>query len=150
MIPVILDGKLISQQLIVEVGTEVQSINNEYGIIPGLAVVLVGDNPASMVYVRNKSKIAKKSGMNSLIKNSPADTSSDQIICTIQALNQDPNYHGILVQLPLPDHVDEDVIIASIDPYKDVDGLHPMNVGLLSAGIPRFVPATPEGSRRCC
>ena len=147
MAPAILDGKLMSEELIGEIGAEVQLINNEHGVTPGLAVVLVGNNPASMVYVRNKSRAAKKVGMNSLIKRLPADASADQIVCTVQGLNRDPNYHGILVQLPLPDYVDEDSIISSIDPNKDVDGLHPMNVGLLSSGIPRFVPATPGGIR---
>jgi len=147
MAPAILDGKLMSEELIGEIGAEVQLINNEHGVTPGLAVVLVGNNPASMVYVRNKSRAAKKAGMNSLIKRLPADASADQIVCTVQGLNRDPNYHGILVQLPLPDYVDEDSIISSIDPNKDVDGLHPMNVGLLSSGIPRFVPATPGGIR---
>ena len=147
MAPAILDGKLMSEELIGEIGAEVQLINNEHGVTPGLAVVLVGNNPASMVYVRNKSRAAKKAGMNSLIKRLPADASADQIVCTVQGLNRDPKYHGILVQLPLPDYVDEDSIISSIDPNKDVDGLHPMNVGLLSSGIPRFVPATPGGIR---
>ena len=147
MAPAILDGKLMSEELIGEIGAEVQLINNEHGVTPGLAVVLVGNNPASMVYVRNKSRAAKKVGMNSLIKRLPEDASADQIVCTVQGLNRDPNYHGILVQLPLPDYVDEDSIISSIDPNKDVDGLHPMNVGLLSSGIPRFVPATPGGIR---
>lgn len=147
MAPAILDGKLMSEELIGEIGAEVQLINNEHGVTPGLAVVLVGNNSASMVYVRNKSRAAKKVGMNSLIKRLPADASADQIVCTVQGLNHDPNYHGILVQLPLPDYVDEDSIISSIDPNKDVDGLHPMNVGLLSSGIPRFVPATPGGIR---
>ena len=147
MAPAILDGKLMSEELIGEIGAEVQLINNEHGVTPGLAVVLVGNNPASMVYVRNKSRAAKKAGMNSLIKRLPADASADQIVRTVQGLNRDPNYHGILVQLPLPDYVDEDSIISSIDPNKDVDGLHPMNVGLLSSGIPRFVPATPGGIR---
>ena len=147
MAPAILDGKLMSEELIGEIGAEVQLINNEHGVTPGLAVVLVGNNPASMVYVRNKSRAAKKAGMNSLIKRLPADASADQIVCTVQGLNRDQNYHGILVQLPLPDYVDEDSIISSIDPNKDVDGLHPMNVGLLSSGIPRFVPATPGGIR---
>jgi methylenetetrahydrofolate dehydrogenase (NADP+)/methenyltetrahydrofolate cyclohydrolase len=147
MAPAILDGKLMSEELIGEIGAEVQLINNEHGVTPGLAVVLVGNNPASMVYVRNKSRAAKKVGMNSLIKRLPADASADQIVCTVQGLNRDPKYHGILVQLPLPDYVDEDSIISSIDPNKDVDGLHPMNVGLLSSGIPRFVPATPGGIR---
>ena len=147
MAPAILDGKLMSEELIGEIGAEVQLINNEHGVTPGLAVVLVGNNPASMVYVRNKSRAAKKVGMNSLIKRLPEDASADQIVCTVQGLNHDPNYHGILVQLPLPDYVDEDSIISSIDPNKDVDGLHPMNVGLLSSGIPRFVPATPGGIR---
>ena len=147
MPPVIIDGKSISQEFSREIYTEVQSINHDYGIIPSLGVVLVGNNPASMVYVRNKSTAAKRAGMNSVTKSLPADASVDQIISTIQSLNEDPNYHGILVQLPLPSHVDEDEIIAVINPYKDVDGLHPMNVGLLSAGIPRFVPATPGGIR---
>ena len=147
MAPAILDGKLMSEELIGEIGAEVQLINNEHGVTPGLAVVLVGNNPASMVYVRKKSRAAKKAGMNSLIKRLPADASADQIVRTVQGLNRDPNYHGILVQLPLPDYVDEDSIISSIDPNKDVDGLHPMNVGLLSSGIPRFVPATPGGIR---
>ena len=147
MAPAILDGKLMSEELIGEIGAEVQLINNEHGVTPGLAVVLVGNNAASMVYVRNKSRAAKKVGMNSLIKRLPEDASADQIVRTVQGLNRDPNYHGILVQLPLPDYVDEDSIISSIDPNKDVDGLHPMNVGLLSSGIPRFVPATPGGIR---
>ena len=147
MTPVIMDGKLISQEFSEEISQEVQSVKHAYGIVPGLAVVLVGNNPASMVYVRNKSKAAEKVGMHSLTKRMPADASGDEIISIIQSLNDDPSYHGILVQLPLPNHVNEDEIIASINPAKDVDGLHPMNVGLLGAGIPRFVPATPGGIR---
>ena len=120
-------------------------IRDSTGIVPGLAVVLVGDNPASQVYVRNKQKSASEIGMNPMDIKFHQDVDSDTIESKLDELNRDENVHGILVQLPLPDHLDEKSIIRRINPMKDVDGLHPENVGLLLAGTPRFVPATPAG-----
>ena len=108
-------------------------------------MILVGNDPASQVYVRNKRRSAIETGMFSTVVNLPGSTSKEELLSRIVTLNHDDNCHGILVQLPLPDHLDENEILASIDPEKDVDGLHPKNIGLLSMGSPRFVPATPFG-----
>jgi len=141
----VIDGKAIAAEIRSEVQVSVSSLTSDTGIVPGLAVVLVGDNPASQVYVRNKQKSASEIGMNPMDIKFHQDVDSDTIESKLDELNRDENVHGILVQLPLPGHLDEKSIIRRINPMKDVDGLHPENVGLLLAGTPRFVPATPAG-----
>jgi methylenetetrahydrofolate dehydrogenase (NADP+)/methenyltetrahydrofolate cyclohydrolase len=143
----ILDGKALAQKVRQEVATEVDRLKAEHGITPGLVVVLVGENPASQVYVRNKQNACRAAGMNGTVERLTADTSQAQLLHTIDRLNADPRVHGILVQLPLPPQIDERAVIERIDPKKDVDGFHPENVGLLTIGMPRFVPCTPLGIR---
>src|SRR5690606_2922607 len=115
------------------------------GVTPRLAAVLVGDDPASEVYVRNKRKACERCGMDSLLHHLPGDTSQAQLLELIASLNGDPAVHGILVQLPLPKAIDEGEILLAVDPLKDVDAFHPYNVGLISQGQPRFLPCTPAG-----
>lgn len=141
-----IDGKVISAQVLDEVASDAAAFLAEYGINPGLAVVLVGEDPASQVYVRNKIARATESGLNSIEHRLPADTSQDTLNQLVADLNADPEVHGILVQLPLPDHLDEEPIINAIDPAKDVDGFHPENVGALNVGKESLVPCTPQGS----
>lgn len=114
-------------------------------IIPGLCVILVGDDPASQIYVKTKSKKLQSLGLRSKNIYLDIDVSQNELIQIISGLNQDSNYHGILVQMPLPSHIDSQLIINSIDSTKDVDGFHPENVGWLSIGKPRFIPCTPKG-----
>ena len=120
-------------------------ILSKKGIIPGLCVILVGDDPASQIYVKTKSKKLQSLGLRSKNIYLNNDVSQNELIQTINGLNQDSNYHGILVQMPLPGHIDSQLIINSIDSTKDVDGFHPENVGWLSIGKPRFIPCTPKG-----
>ena len=141
----VIDGKAIAEEFRSEIQLSVSSLTRNTAIVPGLAVVLVGDNPASQVYVRNKQKSARDIGMNSMDIKFHQDVDAATIESKLDELNQDESVHGILVQLPLPDHLDEKSIIRRISPMKDVDGLHPENVGLLLAGTPRFIPATPAG-----
>lgn len=141
----IIDGTSIAAEVRAEVGAVVQEMRTRHGIAPGLAVVLVGDDAASQVYVRSKERAANEAGMLSEGIRLPADTPQDEVLAILRRLNHDARYHGILVQLPLPNHIDEDAVIESINPNKDVDGLHPFNMGLLMAGKPRFIPATPAG-----
>ncbi len=141
----VIDGKAIAAEIRSELKVSVSSLTRKTGIVPGLAVLLVGDNPASQVYVRNKQKSASDIGMNPLDIKFDQDVDAKTIESTLHQLNQDESVHGILVQLPLPDHLDEKLIIRHINPMKDVDGLHPENVGLLLSGTPRFIPATPAG-----
>ena len=117
----------------------------KHGVTPGIAVLLVGDDPASAVYVRLKRRAAEEAGMYSEVVRLPADAAQDDALAEIRRLNADERVHGILAQMPLPKHMDEDAAIRAIDPDKDVDGLHPFNMGLLAAGKPAFVPATPGG-----
>ena len=141
----LIDGTSIAAEVRGEVGEVVTEMRGKHGIAPGLAVVLIGDDPASAVYVRMKERAAIEAGMVSETINLPADTPQEEALGVVQRLNEDARYHGILVQLPLPDQIDEDTVIQSINPDKDVDGLHPFNMGLLMAGKPRFIPATPAG-----
>jgi methylenetetrahydrofolate dehydrogenase (NADP+)/methenyltetrahydrofolate cyclohydrolase len=143
----ILDGKALARKVRDEVTAGVARLKHETGVTPGLTVVLVGENPASHVYVRNKENACKAAGMNGSILRLPADTSQAALLETVDLLNADPSVHGILVQLPLPPHVEERTVLERIDPRKDVDGFHPENVGLLAIGHPRFVPCTPLGVR---
>ena len=139
----IIDGKAFSASVRERVATHVARLKDEHGITPGLAVVLVGQDPASQVYVRNKGKQTVEVGMNSIEHKLDAGTSEETLLSLIGALNADPDVHGILVQLPLPDHLDEDLVINAIDPAKDVDGFHISNVGLLGTGQKSMVPCTP-------
>ena len=141
----LLDGAALAKEIRGEVAEGVAEIQSNHGIVPGLAAVLIGDDPASAVYVRNKEKAASEAGMMSEIFRLSADTTQDELLSLLERLNSDSRFHGILVQLPLPSQIDEDTIIQAINPEKDVDGLHPFNVGLLVAGKPRFVSATPAG-----
>ena len=141
----IIDGKQLSSQLVAEVAVEAQTFVERHGFKPGLAVVLVGDDPASQVYVRNKVKRAQEAGLSSIEQRLPADVDQTTLDAIVEQLNQDAKVHGILVQLPLPDHLDETKIINVIDPAKDVDGFHPVNVGRLSAGQAALTPCTPLG-----
>jgi len=143
----ILDGKALAQTLRDRVSTEVDSSRERTGRVPGLTVVLVGENPASQVYVRNKQNACKTAGMRGTLLRLPAEVSEAKLLETIGFLNADPDVHGILVQLPLPAHIDDRKVIESVDPLKDVDGFHPENAGLLAIGHPRFVPCTPLGIR---
>ncbi|RPH96302.1 bifunctional 5,10-methylene-tetrahydrofolate dehydrogenase/5,10-methylene-tetrahydrofolate cyclohydrolase [candidate division KSB1 bacterium] len=141
----LIDGRDIAKRIHSEVQSEIQNLRESKGISPGLTVVLVGDDLASQKYVSSKAKVSAKLGMSSAIETPPADISEAQLLKILDRLNADPNVHGILVQLPLPMHINPQHIIERIDPRKDVDGLHPMNVGLLCMGNPRFIPCTPFG-----
>jgi methylenetetrahydrofolate dehydrogenase (NADP+)/methenyltetrahydrofolate cyclohydrolase len=141
----IIDGKTISADLRGKVTDAVHRLRRDRGIVPGLAVVLIGKNPASEVYVRNKSKAVTESGMHSFDQNLPESVSAAELLDLISQLNADSRVNGILVQLPLPPQIDPNVIIAAIDPAKDVDGFHPLNVGRLGSGLPALVPCTPVG-----
>ncbi len=141
----IIDGKAFAATVREKVATHVARIKEAQGITPGLAVVLVGEDPASQVYVRNKGKQTVEVGMNSIEHKLDADTSEETLLALIDDLNKDAGVHGILVQLPLPDHLDEDLVINAIDPAKDVDGFHISNVGLLGTGQKSMVPCTPLG-----
>jgi methylenetetrahydrofolate dehydrogenase (NADP+)/methenyltetrahydrofolate cyclohydrolase len=128
-----------------EVAGEAAKLEREHGCKPGLAVVLVGNDPASQVYVRSKTRHGEQAGMNSTLYELPAETETSSLLSLIGELNNRPDVHGILVQLPLPRHIDAGRIIEAIDPAKDVDGLHPLNVGRLSVGAEALVPCTPAG-----
>lgn len=140
----LLNGKELAQKLQQEMTQEVTELK-EKGLQPGLAVILVGEDPASQVYVRNKERAANNIGMYSVVYRLPETTSEAALITKIEELNQDDKIHGILVQLPLPKHINEDLVLDTIDPAKDVDGFHPMNLGNLFAGKPTMIPCTPAG-----
>ncbi|MDX1781984.1 MAG: bifunctional methylenetetrahydrofolate dehydrogenase/methenyltetrahydrofolate cyclohydrolase, partial [Thalassovita sp.] len=141
----IIDGKAFAATVREKVAAHVARLKEEHGITPGLAVVLVGEDPASQVYVRSKGKQTVEVGMNSYEHKLPAETSEEDLLALIDRLNTDPDVHGILVQLPLPKHLNEDLVINAIDPAKDVDGFHISNVGLLGTGQKAMVPCTPLG-----
>jgi len=141
----IIDGKAFAQGLRERVAQQVASFRAAAGRAPGLAVVLVGEDPASAVYVRNKHKATIGAGMESFEHKLPADTSQADLIALVDRLNADPAVDGILVQLPLPGHIDERAVTTRIDPDKDVDGFHPVNAGRLATGLYGFVPCTPLG-----
>ena len=141
----IIDGKAFAASLRARVASQVAKLKQEHGITPGLATVLVGENPASEVYVRNKNKQTKDAGMNSFEHHPPATMSERDLVALVEELNADPRVNGILVQLPLPEQVSAQAVIASIDPAKDVDGFHVTNAGLLSVGGDGLVPCTPLG-----
>lgn len=141
----IIDGKVIAADLRAQVAGEVTRMKREHGLTPGLAVVLVGNDPASEVYVRNKHKQTQAAGMASFEHMLPADVVQADVLALIAELNADAAVHGILVQLPLPKGLDTEAIIAAIDPAKDVDGLHPYNAGRLAGGLSALSPCTPLG-----
>ena len=141
----IIDGKLISAQIRQEIAEKVKEYNTRTGKLPGLAVVIVGENPASQVYVRNKKKACEQVGFNSWVYEMPENTTQDELNALIDKLNEDSTVHGILVQLPLPKHLDEEQVILRIKPEKDVDAFHPTNVGRITIGNPKFLPCTPAG-----
>lgn len=141
----LLDGKQLANQIQNEITAEVAEFASRTGIRPGLAAVLVGDNPASQIYVRNKRKACEKVGMTSWLHELPGSTTQAELLDRITQLNGDPQVHGILVQLPLPKQIDESAIIRAVSPLKDVDGFGPENLGLLAAGYPRYLPCTPHG-----
>ncbi|MDD5360607.1 MAG: bifunctional methylenetetrahydrofolate dehydrogenase/methenyltetrahydrofolate cyclohydrolase FolD [Ignavibacteria bacterium] len=141
----IIDGKLISSQIKNEVKEETQKLFSEKGIKPGLAFILVGDDPASQIYVRNKGRACEEIGFHSITNVLPETTEENELLELIHKYNHDKNIHGLLVQLPLPKHIDEERIIEAIDYKKDVDGFHPHNVGRLLTGHKCFIPCTPFG-----
>ena len=141
----IIDGKMFAQQLRAELAEQIQQLKQQNQLEPGLAVVLVGEDPASQVYVRNKRKQAVEVGIQSFEYTLPAQTSQVDLLNLIDQLNHNPAIHGILVQLPLPDHIDTQQVLLRIKPEKDVDGFHPTNVGALATGSPSLIPCTPLG-----
>jgi methylenetetrahydrofolate dehydrogenase (NADP+)/methenyltetrahydrofolate cyclohydrolase len=141
----IIDGKAIAADLRAAVGAQTRRITAAHGLVPGLAVVLVGANPASKAYVGAKSRAVVEAGMLPFDHHLPADTSEEMLVALVARLNADAAVHGILVQMPLPPQIDAARIIASVDPAKDVDGFHPLNAGRLASGLPALVPCTPVG-----
>ncbi len=141
----ILDGKATAREIHTEVRRSVDELKGKHNLTAGLAVVLAGDDPASAVYVRNKSRTCREVGIHSETFHLPADTTQRALQSLIEKLNHDVRFHGILVQLPLPGHLDEGLAIGAVAPRKDVDCIHPLNLGLLSQGVSNFVPATPGG-----
>jgi len=142
---VLIDGKAFAAQLRENIGRRAAILKKQHGLVPGLAAVLVGENPASQIYVRNKEKQTIEAGMASVGRHLPADISEADLMAVVAELNANPTVHGILVQLPLPDHIAKKPIIEMIDVAKDVDGFHPLNVGALSSGEEGLVPCTPRG-----
>jgi methylenetetrahydrofolate dehydrogenase (NADP+)/methenyltetrahydrofolate cyclohydrolase len=145
MTATVIDGKAFAARVRGQVAAHVARLRDEQGLVPGLAVVLVGEDPASQVYVRNKGTQTVEAGMRSFEHKLPAETAEADLLALIARLNADPHVHGILVQLPLPKHLDSDLVINAIDPAKDVDGFHVSNVGLLGTGPKSMVPCTPLG-----
>ncbi|MEM9967686.1 MAG: bifunctional methylenetetrahydrofolate dehydrogenase/methenyltetrahydrofolate cyclohydrolase FolD [Pseudomonadota bacterium] len=145
MAATVMDGKAFAASVRGKVADHVARLKSDHGITPGLAVVLVGEDPASQVYVRSKGKMTVQVGMKSIEHRLAAETRENDLLALIDQLNSDPEVHGILVQLPLPKHLDENLVINAIDPAKDVDGFHISNVGLLATGQKSMVPCTPLG-----
>jgi methylenetetrahydrofolate dehydrogenase (NADP+)/methenyltetrahydrofolate cyclohydrolase len=143
--PLVLDGRKLAQTMQQEIAAAVAQLVREQGVRPGLAAVLVGDNPASEIYVRNKRRACAQVGIDSRLHRLPQDVTQTELLDLLDRLNTDPGVHGILVQLPLPPHIDEEVVLRAVTPSKDVDGFGPENLGLLAAGHPRFLPCTPAG-----
>ncbi len=141
----IIDGNKIAAQVRSELEKEIKALKEKHGVTPGLAVVLVGENPASQQYVKNKNKAAHEIGIYSEQHNLAKETAEAELLALIAKLNADPKIHGILVQLPLPKHIDEKKVLMLIDPEKDVDGFHPMNLGRMMVGDPAYLPCTPHG-----
>ena len=141
----ILDGTALSKEIRSEVAESTLNLKTLHNLTPGLAAVLVGDDPASAVYVRNKGRACDEVGIFSEVFRLPKDTTQESVLNLVEDLNRDDRFHGILVQLPLPEQIDETTIIEHIAPSKDVDGIHPFNLGKLTQGIPEFIPGTPAG-----
>jgi methylenetetrahydrofolate dehydrogenase (NADP+)/methenyltetrahydrofolate cyclohydrolase len=141
----VIDGNKIAAQIRGELEKEIIALKEKHGVTPGLAVVLVGENPASQQYVKNKNKAAHEIGIYSEQHNLPKETPEADLLALVAKLNADPKIHGILVQLPLPKHIDEKKVLLLIDPEKDVDGFHPMNLGRMMVGDPAYLPCTPHG-----
>jgi len=141
----LIDGKKVSEDTRAEIAKGIEELKSSSGITPGLAAVLVGDDSASEIYVRNKRKACEKVGIYSEEHKLPAETTEEELLELVNKLNNDDKIHGILVQLPLPDHINETNILRNVSPLKDVDGFHPENVGRLVEGNPRFIPCTPYG-----
>ena len=144
----IIDGKAVAARMRAEIAEDVKKLQEQYGITPGLATVLVGDNPASQSYVRMKQRACEKVGITSFGHKLPADASQEEVEALVSQLNDDPKVHGILVQLPLPKHLDEERVLSLISLHKDVDGFHPINIGRLAmkGREPLFIPCTPYGA----
>lgn len=141
----LMEGKPIAQQIRAQIKKEVQLLKEEKGVVPGLAVIIVGADPASQIYVNSKHKACQELGMYSEVIELPQETTQTELMAQVEALNQRPEIHGILVQLPLPEHLEEGAILEAIDPEKDVDGFHPMNTGRLFSGQPTLYPCTAYG-----
>jgi methylenetetrahydrofolate dehydrogenase (NADP+)/methenyltetrahydrofolate cyclohydrolase len=141
----IIDGKAIAAEIRRELTEQTLHLKEQRGITPGIGLLLVGDNAASQVYVRSKAKACEELGFHSVVLHKSADTSEEEVVKQVAAWNTDPTIHGILVQLPLPAHINEHRVLLAVAPSKDVDGFHPENVGRLVAGLPGFVPCTPAG-----
>ena len=141
----IIDGKALAEKLQAKLAEKTAKLKAETGQEPGLVVILVGENPASQVYVRNKERSALAAGFRSEVVRLPKSTSQEELLTLIAKYNQDPAWHGILVQLPLPAHIDDEAVLLAIDPEKDVDGFHPTNMGRLWSGHPLMIPSTPAG-----
>jgi methylenetetrahydrofolate dehydrogenase (NADP+)/methenyltetrahydrofolate cyclohydrolase len=141
----IIDGKAFAAKLREDVAAEVARLQSEHGLTPGLAVVLVGEDPASQVYVRNKGEQTKAAGMHSVTHRLPVETTQDELLALVRELNDDPAIHGVLVQFPVPDHIDQGAVVATLSPDKDVDGLTVINAGRLASGLPALVACTPSG-----
>jgi methylenetetrahydrofolate dehydrogenase (NADP+)/methenyltetrahydrofolate cyclohydrolase len=141
----IINGKGIAQEIRSEVKAEIEILKESRGLTPGLAVVLIGNDPASAIYVKNKEVACEEVGISTRTFHLPTDVSEEQVVELITSLNKSGLYHGILTQLPFPPHINDSNVIDHLDPAKDVDGLHPYNFGLLAAGTPRFIAATPYG-----
>jgi methylenetetrahydrofolate dehydrogenase (NADP+) / methenyltetrahydrofolate cyclohydrolase len=140
----LIDGKAIAAELRARVTAAVRCLADSHGVVPGLAVVLVGEDPASEIYVGAKKKMSAETGMRSIDHRLPASASQAELLALIARLNGDRDVHGILVQLPLPPQIDPHAVIAAIDPEKDVDGFHPLNVGRIAIGLPALAPCTPQ------
>lgn len=140
-----IDGKALAQKIQGQLAEKVEQMKTDYGIVPGLVVILVGDNPASQVYVRNKERSALTAGFKSKTVRLSDSISEEELLTVIEQYNNEPDFHGILLQLPLPAHINDKRILMAIDPKKDVDGFHPMNTGHLWNGRPQMVPCTPAG-----
>ena len=141
----ILDGAALAQEVRAEVAAGVAELRQKHGVTPGLAAVLVGSDPASAIYVRNKGRACDEAGIFSQIFHLAEETTQAELLDLVERLNEDSRFHGILVQLPLPPQIEETAIIEALAPAKDVDGLHPFNLGKLLQGVPDFIPATPAG-----
>ena len=144
----ILSGKVVSDAVYAALEDRIKALSDNHSTVPGLAAVIVGEDPASEVYVRNKTRRFRNMNLHYETIRLPEETSQKELLSTIRTLNHDPVFHGILVQLPLPKHIDTDVVINAIIAEKDVDGFHPENLGRLTAGKPRFIPCTPKGIMR--